>query len=177
MGALALVLGVRLAKPGVYALHAEGRAAGRRTTRRARCAWSPRATPAAWGVAAVGALSPPSPRSSPGHGPPRRRGDRTGARAVSAVMVLGCTSWAGKSLVATALCRWYADQGLRVAPFKGQNMSNNARVVAGGELGVAQWLQARAARVEPDVRMGPGAGQARARRQPGRRARPGRRRS
>jgi len=70
-------------------------------------------------------------------------------------MVLGCTSWAGKSLLATALCRWYADQGLRVAPFKGQNMSNNARVVAGGELGVAQWLQARAARVEPDVRMGP----------------------
>lgn len=70
-------------------------------------------------------------------------------------MVLGCSSWAGKSLVATALCRWYADQGLRVAPFKGQNMSNNARVVAGGELGVAQWLQARAARVEPDVRMGP----------------------
>ena len=70
-------------------------------------------------------------------------------------MVLGCTSWAGKSLLATALCRWYADQGLRVAPFKGQNMSNNARVVVGGELGVAQWLQARAARVEPDVRMGP----------------------
>ncbi len=70
-------------------------------------------------------------------------------------MVLGCTSWAGKSLLATALCRWYADQGLRVAPFKGQNMSNNARVVAGGELGVAQWLQARAARVVPDVRMGP----------------------
>lgn len=70
-------------------------------------------------------------------------------------MVLGCTSWAGKSLVATALCRWYADQGLRVAPFKGQNMSNNARVVDGGELGVAQWLQARAARVVPDVRMGP----------------------
>lgn len=70
-------------------------------------------------------------------------------------MVLGCTSWAGKSLVATALCRWYADQGLRVAPFKGQNMSNNARVVAGGELGVAQWLQARAARVLPEVRMGP----------------------
>lgn len=74
---------------------------------------------------------------------------------MTAVMVQGCTSWAGKSLLTTALCRWYADQGLRVAPFKGQNMSNNSRVVAGGELGVAQWLQARAARVEPDVRMGP----------------------
>jgi adenosylcobyric acid synthase len=70
-------------------------------------------------------------------------------------MVQGCTSWAGKSLVATALCRWYADRGLRVAPFKGQNMSVNARVTAGGEIGVAQWLQARAARVEPDVRMNP----------------------
>ncbi|MGJ7442374.1 cobyric acid synthase [Aquipuribacter sp. MA13-6] len=79
---------------------------------------------------------------------------------MSAVMVLGCTSWAGKSLLATALCRWYADQGLRVAPFKGQNMSNNARVVragetGAGEIGVAQWLQARAARVEADVRMNP----------------------
>ncbi len=72
-----------------------------------------------------------------------------------AVMVQGCTSGAGKSLLSTALCRWYADRGLRVAPFKGQNMSNNARVVAGGELGVAQWLQALAARAEPDVRMGP----------------------
>lgn len=75
-------------------------------------------------------------------------------------MVLGCSSWAGKSLLATALCRWYADQGLRVAPFKGQNMSNNARVVraggsGAGEIGVAQWLQARAARVEADVRMNP----------------------
>lgn len=72
-----------------------------------------------------------------------------------AVMVQGCSSWAGKSLLATALCRWYADRGLRVAAFKGQNMSNNSRVVDGGELGVAQWLQACAARAEPDVRMGP----------------------
>ena len=70
-------------------------------------------------------------------------------------MVQGCTSWAGKSLLATALCRWYADRGLAVAPFKGQNMSVNARVVAGGEIGVAQWLQALAARAEPDVRMNP----------------------
>ncbi len=82
------------------------------------------------------------------------------------LMVLGCTSDAGKSLISTALCRWFARQGVRVAPFKAQNMSNNARVVDGapssgedddtaGEIGVAQWLQARAARIEPDVRMNP----------------------
>src|SRR5215217_9424725 len=70
-------------------------------------------------------------------------------------MVQGTSSSAGKSLIATALCRHFARQGLRVAPFKAQNMSNNARVVAGGEIGVAQWLQARAAGVEPEVRMNP----------------------
>jgi adenosylcobyric acid synthase len=78
-------------------------------------------------------------------------------------MVQGCTSSAGKSLLVTALCRWYADRGLRVRPFKAQNMSRHARVAAGpdgdgaagGEIGVAQWLQALAARVPPDVRMNP----------------------
>jgi adenosylcobyric acid synthase len=71
------------------------------------------------------------------------------------VMVLGTTSGAGKSWLATALCRWYARRGLKVAPFKAQNMSNNARVVAGGEIGSAQYFQALAARTEPDVRMNP----------------------
>ena len=72
-----------------------------------------------------------------------------------AVMVCGTSSGAGKSFVATALARWYARQGFRVAPFKAQNMSNNARVVADGEIGSAQYFQALAARVVPDVRMNP----------------------
>jgi len=71
------------------------------------------------------------------------------------VMVLGTTSGAGKSWLATALCRRYARQGLKVAPFKAQNMSNNARVVKGGEIGSAQYFQALAAKAEPDVRMNP----------------------
>lgn len=75
-------------------------------------------------------------------------------------MVLGCTSGAGKSWLTTALCRRYARQGYRVAPFKAQNMSNHARVVAvdrgsDGEIGSAQYFQALAAGVDPDVRMNP----------------------
>ncbi len=75
------------------------------------------------------------------------------------IMVLGTSSGAGKSWLTTALCRHYARQGLKVAPFKAQNMSNNARVVASmhglGEVGAAQYFQALAARAEPDVRMNP----------------------
>ncbi|OYX52823.1 MAG: cobyric acid synthase CobQ, partial [Comamonadaceae bacterium 32-67-11] len=76
------------------------------------------------------------------------------------VMVLGTTSGAGKSWLATALCRYYARQGLKVAPFKAQNMSNNARVVAAasglaGEIGSAQYFQALAACAQPEVRMNP----------------------
>ena len=75
------------------------------------------------------------------------------------IMVLGTTSGAGKSWLTTALCRYYARQGLKVAPFKAQNMSNNARVVASengqGEIGSAQYFQALAAKAVPDVRMNP----------------------
>jgi len=80
--------------------------------------------------------------------------------AARAVMVLGTTSGAGKSWLCTALCRWYARAGLRVVPFKAQNMSNNARVVprpdgGPGEIGSAQFFQALAALARPDVRMNP----------------------
>jgi adenosylcobyric acid synthase len=72
-----------------------------------------------------------------------------------AIMVCGTSSGAGKSFLATALARWYVRQGFNVAPFKAQNMSNNARVVADGEIGSAQYFQALAARCVPDVRMNP----------------------
>lgn len=78
-----------------------------------------------------------------------------GAAMARVLMIQGTSSWAGKSLLTTALARLIADRGIDVAPFKGVNMSNNARAVDGGEIGVAQYLQARAARVEPDVRMNP----------------------
>ena len=72
-----------------------------------------------------------------------------------AIMVLGTTSGAGKSWLTTALCRYYARIGLKVAPFKAQNMSNNARVVDGGEIGSAQYFQSLAAYAVPEVRMNP----------------------
>jgi adenosylcobyric acid synthase len=79
---------------------------------------------------------------------------------VRSLMVWGASSGAGKSLLTTALSRWAAQQGMNVAPFKAQNMSNNARVVPGldggyGEIGTAQYLQALAARVAPTVDMNP----------------------
>ena len=71
-------------------------------------------------------------------------------------MIMGCTSDAGKSLLVAALCRAYADRGLHVAPFKAQNMSNNAAVTPdGAEIGRAQYLQALAARVTPEARHNP----------------------
>ena len=92
----------------------------------------------------------PSYSSGDDHLPPR----------ALCIMVLGTSSHAGKSWLATALCRWYSNRGYRVAPFKAQNMSNNARVVATpdggqGEIGSAQYFQALAARTVPDVRMNP----------------------
>jgi adenosylcobyric acid synthase len=74
---------------------------------------------------------------------------------VTALAIQGACSSAGKSLVTTALARAFRRRGIDVVPFKAQNMSNNARVVADGEIGVAQYLQALAAGVEPDVRMNP----------------------
>ncbi|MET7995972.1 cobyric acid synthase [Amycolatopsis sp. NPDC005232] len=75
---------------------------------------------------------------------------------MSGLLVAGTTSDAGKSLVTAGICRWLARRGVRVAPFKSQNMSNNSMVCAdGAEIGRAQWLQARAARVEPEAAMNP----------------------
>jgi adenosylcobyric acid synthase len=74
---------------------------------------------------------------------------------MAALSVLGTSSWAGKSLIATGLCRWFAREGVRVAPFKAQNMSNNARAAADGEIGAAQYLQALGCGLEPDSRMNP----------------------
>ncbi len=72
-----------------------------------------------------------------------------------ALAIWGTGSGVGKSLIAAGLLRHFRRLGLRVAPFKAQNMSNHARVVAGGEVASAQWLQALAAGVEPEPRMNP----------------------
>lgn len=75
---------------------------------------------------------------------------------MKAIMVVGTTSHAGKSLLVSALCRIFSRRGWRVAPFKGQNMALNSYVTAGGgEIGYAQAVQAWAAGVPPWVEMNP----------------------
>src|SRR5664279_3367283 len=72
------------------------------------------------------------------------------------LLVTGTSSDAGKSLIAAALCRVLVRRGVRVAPFKAQNMSNNSMVCRdGAEIGRAQYLQAQAARVTPESAMNP----------------------
>jgi adenosylcobyric acid synthase len=72
------------------------------------------------------------------------------------LLVAGTTSDAGKSLVTAGLCRWLARQGVCVAPFKAQNMSNNSMVCAdGSEIGRAQWVQAVACGATPEAAMNP----------------------
>jgi adenosylcobyric acid synthase len=79
-----------------------------------------------------------------------------GERTVAALMIQGCGSDVGKSLLVAGLCRLFSNRGLSVRPFKPQNMSNNAAVTAdGGEIGRSTALQALACRTQPTVDMNP----------------------
>lgn len=99
-------------------------------------------------VAAWRTLSAPRPVVSS-----KRANTPSGARLL---MIQGTSSSVGKSLLVAALCRMYRRRGVRVAPFKAQNMSNNAAVCGdGSEIGRAQAVQARAAGIEPTADMNP----------------------
>lgn len=72
------------------------------------------------------------------------------------IMIVGTSSGAGKTLFATALCRIFFKDGLKVSPFKSQNMALNSYITKDGkEMGVGQAMQAEAAGLEPDVKMNP----------------------
>ena len=94
--------------------------------------------------------------SRPLANPPRRAAVAPAAKRAAALMFQGTSSNAGKSVLTAALCRILLQDGLRVAPFKSQNMSLNSFVTHdGGEMGRAQVVQAQACRLEPDIRMNP----------------------
>ncbi|MFI0155383.1 cobyric acid synthase [Streptomyces lydicus] len=83
-------------------------------------------------------------------------GPGTSGKLGGGLLVAGTTSDAGKSVVTAGICRWLVRQGVRVAPFKAQNMSLNSFVThEGAEIGRAQAMQAAAARVEPTALMNP----------------------
>ncbi|MDA7980739.1 MAG: cobyric acid synthase [Pirellulales bacterium] len=86
----------------------------------------------------------------------RSKGFSSPSKRAPALMIQGVSSNAGKSIIAAAFCRILARDGIRVAPFKSQNMSLNSFVTRDGhEISRAQVVQAQAAGLEPDVRMNP----------------------
>src|SRR5690606_11272920 len=107
------------------------------------------ARPCRWRGGSTGRRPPSADR------PPPTLADRPSMTART-LMIQGTSSGAGKSLLTAALCRIYARRGVRVLPFKAQNMSNNAAVTrCGGEIGRAQALQARAAGADARPEMNP----------------------
>lgn len=101
-------------------------------------------------------LKDPSGKPGAGSGGGTGSGSGLVAPRARALMIQGCSSSAGKSLVAAAFCRILRDMGFDVAPYKAQNMSLNSAVTPDGlEIGRAQALQAAACGLEPDVRMNP----------------------